>query len=336
MDILFGGLPIAARFFIAFLIVLALIVLIFWAIRRFTPMGLGVGSGRGRQPRLAVIDAAVVDARRRLVLIRRDNVEHLLLIGGPSDVVVEQNIVRGAPAALPRETPGPRSGLAEVMARASEPAIPTHEAPPRPAAEAVRPEPAARIEPVMPRGTELPSLRPEPSPRREPLTRVESGPQAPQPRAGDPGVRAPASTESQGRKPDIPVRPAPPITPTPRGAPEAPVSPQARPMPPASDAELTDMAQRLEAALRRSGPVPARIEPTLPKPTLVADTVHRAASAPFAAPDASRETSKQPAKPEAPRAQPPQAQQPETKPKSVLDSLEQEMASLLGRPVGKE
>ena len=48
-----------------------------------------------------MIDAATVDGRRRLVLIRRDNVEHLLMIGGPSDVVVEPNIVRAAGA--PRE-----------------------------------------------------------------------------------------------------------------------------------------------------------------------------------------------------------------------------------------
>src|SRR6185312_10695134 len=48
-----------------------------------------------------VIDAATVDGRRRLVLIRRDNIEHLLMIGGPTDVVVEPNIVRAVGA---RET----------------------------------------------------------------------------------------------------------------------------------------------------------------------------------------------------------------------------------------
>jgi hypothetical protein len=53
---------------------------------------------RGRQPRLAVIDAAAIDARRRLVLIRRDNVEHLLIIGGPTDVVVEQNLCAAEPS----------------------------------------------------------------------------------------------------------------------------------------------------------------------------------------------------------------------------------------------
>ena len=86
MGTLFGELSTAVQFFIAFLIVLALIVLTFWAIRRFGGIGLGAGAARGRQPRLAVIDAAAVDGRRRLVLIRRDNVEHLLMIGGPSDI----------------------------------------------------------------------------------------------------------------------------------------------------------------------------------------------------------------------------------------------------------
>ena len=54
-----------------------------------------IGGGcSGLQYKLAVIDAAAVDGRRRLVLVRRDNIEHLLMIGGPSDIVVESNSVR--------------------------------------------------------------------------------------------------------------------------------------------------------------------------------------------------------------------------------------------------
>src|SRR3954453_12917333 len=103
MDFLFGSsLPLAARFFIAFLVVLALIGLTAWLVRRFGANRLG-GVARGRQPRLAVIDAASVDGRRRLVLIRRDNTEHLLMIGGPTDVVVETNIVRASGATGVRE-----------------------------------------------------------------------------------------------------------------------------------------------------------------------------------------------------------------------------------------
>ena len=95
---LFGAeMPLAVRFVVAFLIVLGLIGAIAWAVRRFGSGRLGT-STRGRQPRLAVIDYASVDGRRRLILVRRDNVEHLLMIGGPSDIVVEPNIVRAIPA----------------------------------------------------------------------------------------------------------------------------------------------------------------------------------------------------------------------------------------------
>lgn len=45
--------------------------------------------------RLTVLDTIVVDENRRLVLIRRDRIEHLLLIGGPTDVVVESQIPIG-------------------------------------------------------------------------------------------------------------------------------------------------------------------------------------------------------------------------------------------------
>lgn len=43
-------------------------------------------------PRLAVVDHANVDGRRRLVLVRRDNIEHLIMTGGPVDVVIETGI----------------------------------------------------------------------------------------------------------------------------------------------------------------------------------------------------------------------------------------------------
>lgn len=42
--------------------------------------------------RLGVIEYANVDGRRRLVLIKRDEVEHLIMTGGPVDVVIETGI----------------------------------------------------------------------------------------------------------------------------------------------------------------------------------------------------------------------------------------------------
>ena len=94
------------QFVIALVVVLLLIALFVWVLRRFSGVRMAKG-GRQRQPRLAIMDAAHVDNRRRLVLIRRDNVEHLLLIGGPSDVVVEQTIVRGMPVAGHGRPPQP-------------------------------------------------------------------------------------------------------------------------------------------------------------------------------------------------------------------------------------
>ena len=46
-------------------------------------------NGRTRQPRLGIVDAYDLDRQRQLVLVRRDNVEHLIMIGGPTDVVIE-------------------------------------------------------------------------------------------------------------------------------------------------------------------------------------------------------------------------------------------------------
>ncbi len=48
--------------------------------------------GARPERRLGIIEQANVDGRRRLLLIRRDNVEHLIMTGGPVDVVVETGI----------------------------------------------------------------------------------------------------------------------------------------------------------------------------------------------------------------------------------------------------
>src|SRR5215467_3371735 len=98
LDSVFGEGQSGLKILFFVIVVLGLLALAFWLLRRSGGGRLGDDATRGRQPRLAVIDQATVDSRRRLVLIRRDNVEHLLIIGGPSDVVVEQNIVRAGTA----------------------------------------------------------------------------------------------------------------------------------------------------------------------------------------------------------------------------------------------
>lgn len=78
-------------------LVLLVVVLVVVKLVRSMTFGTFVAGGRNRKTRLAVMDATPVDSQRRLVLIRRDDTEHLLLIGGPTDVVVERDIRLVAP-----------------------------------------------------------------------------------------------------------------------------------------------------------------------------------------------------------------------------------------------
>lgn len=93
------------RFLGALLFVLALIGAAGWAARRF---GLGgrLAPNPGKTRRLAVVEVAPLDSRRKLVLVRRDSTEHLLLLGSGQDILVEGGI--GAPGA--DETPGDQPG----------------------------------------------------------------------------------------------------------------------------------------------------------------------------------------------------------------------------------
>jgi len=310
-ETLFGAeMPLAVRFFLAFLIVLGLIGAAAWAVRRFGS-GRYRGAGqRGRQPRLAVIDHASVDARRRLILIRRDNVEHLLLIGGPTDVVVEPNIVRAMPASreapaarapavaelLPRAIPLPDSGSSDSWPLQPEPAAPP--APTRAQRDALTAlADNLAVHPVTPSRTRPAAVvRPTVEPRAEPRSEPRPEPRIPTPLA---------NAES----------------------------------PSAVDQNLAEMAHRLEAALRKpktadtreaaAPSVAARATPS-PEPSAEAEADALAPPAPSppappAPPRAARPAEAKPARPEVPAKEG----------KALYDSLEQEMASLLGRPTSK-
>ena len=79
------------RFIAALLFVLALIALATWLAKRFG-MGGRVNPVRRGERRLQIIEAMTVDAKHRAVLIRRDNIEHLVLLGPTADVVIETGI----------------------------------------------------------------------------------------------------------------------------------------------------------------------------------------------------------------------------------------------------
>ena len=350
---LFGAeMPLPVRFFIAFLIVLGLIGLTAWIVRRFGGERLGAATGRGRQPRLAVIDAAAVDGRRRLVLIRRDNVEHLLMIGGPTDVVIEPNIVRAAAAT--RETPAPSRAPAatDTLPRPVPigdagmwPLQPESTPIPRPLRSPASEEPAQwAVEPELP---------PQPAPRRQPrpvdplaglaaeVARLPEPPRGPMPAdLGGPGgfvPREPARQREAVREREPVIREREPVRERETQAEREPARDREpirereparmREPPPApavtepgldasADQNLAEMAQRLEAALRR---------PAKTNGMRLAEAAPRAATADADAPQLRAAPS---AEPSPARAEPKPA-------KSLYDSLEKEMASLLGRPGGK-
>jgi flagellar protein FliO/FliZ len=89
-----------AQFVLALVFVLALIGLAALVARR---VGLG-GATSGRSRRLGVVETLALDGRRRLILVRRDNVEHLLVVGSAGETLVERGIggARGFHGALAR------------------------------------------------------------------------------------------------------------------------------------------------------------------------------------------------------------------------------------------
>ena len=79
------------RFLIALVFVLALIGLIAWIARRFG-FGRVAVRPRGAARRLEIVETAAIDAKRRLVLLRRDGTEHLVLLGANTELLVESGI----------------------------------------------------------------------------------------------------------------------------------------------------------------------------------------------------------------------------------------------------
>lgn len=293
LDSLFGTqLGTMAKFAIAFLLVLGLIGITALILKRFGGNRMpSSGGGRNRQPRLAVLDSAVVDAKRKLVLIRRDNSEHLLLIGGPSDVVVETNINRAGPVTA--------AGRSRVVQQQDLDALESALLPEQTYEEAAAP-PMRTPAPQRMREREA-APRPRPQPEPEPIDDLPLAPTLrpePQPE--------PAA-----------YSPPPPLPPRPVAHPSA-----AAPAPARAEPNYADMQQKMEAALRKpaSAPAPRAPEPRAaqpapqPRPAPPMPQTRAMPAAP--APAVSQPVAPKPSAQEAP---------------NPFDSLEAEMASLLGQ-----
>jgi hypothetical protein len=133
------------------------------------------------------VDVARVDAKRQVMIIRRDNVEHVIMTGGPQDLVIESGIaVSDAAPPPPVATPRPtRPRATETETQAEEIEVPI--TPDRPVSrEAVdRLRDLARPAPL--------SARPGQSLRNTGLMRREVIPMSPE-RRGDNSTAGPADS----------------------------------------------------------------------------------------------------------------------------------------------
>ncbi|MBF2715943.1 flagellar biosynthetic protein FliO [Agrobacterium vitis] len=268
-----------SRFLIAaggVFLALAVLVVILWILKNRAPSPF-VRGGRNRQPRLQVLDAAAVDARRRLVLIRRDNIEHLILIGGPTDIVVESGI--GEPKAYLAGELAANEALArnqellkaqELAALASRQAKQTE-----PATQAALQTPPSRLETQPTRQEPRPqpvSAQPQKpvarpvaaAPTQETLsTAVQAmpAPPAPQP-AGQKPVQAPAALkptpEDNIQRPQSVERPPQPAPP--QITPEQAQTPQAQ----STKAPVTQAAAQAENRQAAPEPVSTVAAPEIP------------------------------------------------------------------------
>ena len=121
---LFGGETNYITMFVALAIVVVLIVLAVWLIKVVGDASRNVGRGRNR--RLAVIDSIAIDNKRQAVIVRRDEIEHLIVIGGPNDLVVESGF--SAPPIQQAQRPQRRKPADPAPVVAPEPVTPARPA----------------------------------------------------------------------------------------------------------------------------------------------------------------------------------------------------------------
>ena len=92
-----------------------------WLLKR---AGGAISARRG--DRLAVLETRSIDKIRHLVLIQCDEEEHLLLVGGPQDLVVKTNVGQDVYETVEYQPPAYEAPAAQVE--------PTFDLPPQPAA----------------------------------------------------------------------------------------------------------------------------------------------------------------------------------------------------------
>ncbi|WP_051335307.1 flagellar biosynthetic protein FliO [Methylocapsa acidiphila] len=281
------------------------------------------GNGRGRLPRLGVVDAFDLDRQRQLVIVRRDNVEHLIMIGGPNDLVIESQIIR-AEAREPRiRDKEPREAMQAPPSAAWPPEL----------------DAALRQPPLPPSApTPMPSSAPMPAgpgPLRKPP--VSSAPAAVEPQSATSMAEASSSLTSPPRSP---VFPLPPRRPAPAFAPRQPPAPlgrldQAQREKAEGGASAQSIFPRAPLATPFLRSAPPRSEPeggaAKLSPTKVADMTVAGSPAAGSEPEVAEIDPPETAPSQTIAAPLVASSAPDAANADPLDSIEEEMAKLLGR-----
>ncbi|MCK5545761.1 MAG: FliO/MopB family protein [Rhodospirillaceae bacterium] len=80
------------RFVLALAFVLGLIGLLALVAKRYGPGMARTAMTKGRKKRLNIVEVMAIDGKRRAVIFRRDDVEHLVILGTNSETVIETGI----------------------------------------------------------------------------------------------------------------------------------------------------------------------------------------------------------------------------------------------------
>ena len=359
---------------IAFLMAAVLVLVI---VRMLFGGRLRMPGGRARQARLGIVDAFDLDRQRQLIIVRRDNTEHLIMIGGPNDLLIESEIVRVEARDMRRDktadfaglsndgripapfaAPGERQDQPELVQPPLEPAQ-TYAVPAEPMLPLQLPpvdSGTAQMPPIAPGPQRtptfpLPPRRPPPPERRPvPAQRPPEAPRLETPLQGSPRME-PARTEGGIEAVDATTRPLVQVPAEPSI--NAPVAVDMPPLGPASSGTTPPPLVAPAPATPRTTP-PSFLKPLPPRPPLrpLVRTNPRPPSpqepalSPVPPPmPPLEEASPNHAKPvevvaPTPEAPPPHPVEPPAPPvasapeKDALESLEEEMAKLLGRGPG--
>jgi flagellar protein FliO/FliZ len=107
------SLDLYGRLLLALVAVLVLLVGFAWLARRLGLAGRNFAAA-GRR-RLAIVEVAPIDNKRRLILVRRDATEHLVLLGEGSALLVESGIAAPEVDASAPPTATPRGVFAAML-----------------------------------------------------------------------------------------------------------------------------------------------------------------------------------------------------------------------------